>query len=162
MLEFIWTLSGEEKMIFCQPFVAGGRAATSDTISAAVATSGSHLKLKRRLSIQISSYRKSLPASKWIYCLSYSPLLTFLSTVNPAFLASEMDSGLSLCGVLKPEMILRTGFLQAGQFVSGLADSGRFKREFPAAHLALAFAQFVFVKRHKLISIFDCRMSNGN
>ena len=65
------------------------------------------------------------------YCLSYSPLLTFLSTVNPAFFASEMDSGLSLCGVLKPEMILRTGFLHAGQFVSGLAESGRFKVNFP-------------------------------
>src|SRR5208283_1048779 len=60
-----------------------------------------------------------------IYCRSYSPLLTFLSTVNPAFLASEMDSGLSLCGELKVEMILRTGFLHAGQCVSGLADSGR-------------------------------------
>ena len=69
--------------------------------------------------------------SQPIYCLSYSPLLTFLSTVNPAFFASEMDSGLSLCGVLKPEMILRTGFLHAGQFVSGLAESGRFKVNFP-------------------------------
>ena len=29
-----------------------------------------------------------------------------------------MESGLSLWGVLKPEMILRTGFLHAGQFVS--------------------------------------------
>ena len=34
------------------------------------------------------------------------------------------------------------------------------QREFPAADLAVAFAQFVFVKRHKLISIFNCRMSN--
>jgi len=42
-----------------------------------------------------------------------------------------MDSGLSLCGELKLEMILRTGFLHAGQFVSGLADSGRFKVNFP-------------------------------
>jgi hypothetical protein len=42
-----------------------------------------------------------------------------------------MDSGLSLCGVLKPEMILRTGFLHAGQFVSGLAESGRFRVNFP-------------------------------
>src|SRR5208283_2306565 len=66
-----------------------------------------------------------------IYCRSYSPLLIFLSTVNPAFLASEMDSGLSLCGVLKPEKIFRTGFLHAGQFVSGLAESGRFKVNFP-------------------------------
>jgi hypothetical protein len=42
-----------------------------------------------------------------------------------------MDSGLSLCGVLKPEMIFRTGFLHAGQFVRGLAESGRFKVNFP-------------------------------
>jgi hypothetical protein len=33
--------------------------------------------------------------------------------------------------VLKLEMILRTGFLQAGQFVNGLAESGRFKVNFP-------------------------------
>src|SRR5277367_2050725 len=65
------------------------------------------------------------------YCLSYSPLLTFLSTVNPAFFASVMDSGLSFCGELKLEKILRTGFLHAGQFVSGLAESGRFKVNFP-------------------------------
>src|ERR1700690_3712456 len=65
------------------------------------------------------------------YCFSYSPLLIFLSTVNPAFLASEMDSGLSLCGVLKPEMILRTGFLQAGQCVSALAESGRRRGNLP-------------------------------
>ena len=57
------------------------------------------------------------------HCLSYSPLLIFLSMVNPAFFASGMDSGLSLCGVLKPEMIFRTGFLHAGQFVSGLVNS---------------------------------------
>jgi hypothetical protein len=42
-----------------------------------------------------------------------------------------MDSGLSLCGVLKPEMIFRTGFLHAGQCVSGLAESGRFYVNFP-------------------------------
>ena len=51
--------------------------------------------------------------------------------MNPAFFASEMDNGLSLCGVLKLEKILRTGFLHAGQFVSGLAESGRFKVNFP-------------------------------
>ena len=34
--------------------------------------------------------------------------------------------------------------------------------EFPAADLAVAFAQFVFVKRHSQISNFKCRMSNGN
>jgi len=33
---------------------------------------------------------------------------------------------LSFCGELKLEMILRTGFLHAGQCMSGLADSGRF------------------------------------
>jgi hypothetical protein len=66
-----------------------------------------------------------------LHCRSYSPLLIFLSTVNPAFFASEMDNGLSLCGELKVEMILRTGFLHAGQFVSGLAESGRFNVNFP-------------------------------
>src|SRR5271154_7087744 len=34
------------------------------------------------------------------------------------------------------------------------------QREFPAADLAVAFAQFVFVKWHEMILIFDCRMSN--
>src|ERR1017187_7269904 len=66
-----------------------------------------------------------------LHCRSYSPLLTFLSTVNPAFFASEMDNGLSLCGELKVEMILRTGFLHAGQCVSGLAESGRRKVKLP-------------------------------
>jgi hypothetical protein len=42
-----------------------------------------------------------------------------------------METGFSFCGELKLEMILRTGFLQAGQFVSGLAESGRFKVNFP-------------------------------
>jgi hypothetical protein len=42
-----------------------------------------------------------------------------------------MESGLSFCGELKLEMILRTGFLHAGQFVSGLAESGRFNVNFP-------------------------------
>src|ERR1035441_6615191 len=66
-----------------------------------------------------------------LHCRSYSPLLTFLSTVNPAFFASEMDNGLSLCGELKVEMILRTGFLHAGQCVRGLAESGRRKVKLP-------------------------------
>jgi hypothetical protein len=52
-------------------------------------------------------------------------------TVNPAFLASVIESGLSFCGELKLEKTFRTGFLQAGQFVSGAADSGRFKVNFP-------------------------------
>jgi hypothetical protein len=42
-----------------------------------------------------------------------------------------MDNGLSLCGELKVEMILRTGFLHAGQCVSGLAESGRRNVNFP-------------------------------
>ena len=65
------------------------------------------------------------------YCRSYSPLLTRLSTVNPAFLASVTDSGLSFIGELKDEIIFRTGFLHAGQFVNGLADSGRRSVNFP-------------------------------
>src|SRR5271154_1829003 len=65
------------------------------------------------------------------HCFSYSPLRTFLSTVKPAFFASEIESGLSLCGVLKDEMILRTGFLHAGHFSSGGADSGRFSVNLP-------------------------------
>jgi hypothetical protein len=46
-------------------------------------------------------------------------------------LASLTDNGFSLCGVLNAEKILRTGFLQAGHFSSGGADSGRFKVNFP-------------------------------
>jgi hypothetical protein len=46
-------------------------------------------------------------------------------------LASVTDSGFSLCGVLKPEMILRTSFLQAGHFVNGGAESGRFNVNVP-------------------------------
>jgi hypothetical protein len=42
-----------------------------------------------------------------------------------------MDSGLSLVGVLKPDMILRTGFLHAGQWVNGFADSGLLSVNFP-------------------------------
>jgi hypothetical protein len=51
--------------------------------------------------------------------------------VNPAFLASVMDSGLSLCGELKVEMILRTGFLQAGHFFNSGALTGRRRVNFP-------------------------------
>lgn len=65
------------------------------------------------------------------HCRSYSPLLTRLRTVKPAFLASVTDSGFSLMGELKVERTLRTGFLQAGQFVSGLAESGRRRVNFP-------------------------------
>jgi len=42
-----------------------------------------------------------------------------------------MDSGLSLCGVLKPEMIFRTGFLHDGHFVNGAAEIGRFNVNVP-------------------------------
>ena len=42
-----------------------------------------------------------------------------------------MESGLSLCGVLKPEMIFRTGFLHAGHLVKGAADKGRFSVNVP-------------------------------
>jgi hypothetical protein len=62
------------------------------------------------------------------YCFSYSPLLTFLRTVNPAFFASDIDK---LFGELKVDQILLTGFLQAGQFANGLAESGRCKVNFP-------------------------------
>ena len=68
---------------------------------------------------------QAIPATKFgfpRYCLSYSPLLTFLSTVNPAFFASEIDTAF---GELNVENSLRTGFLQAGQWVNGLASSGR-------------------------------------
>ncbi len=69
--------------------------------------------------------------SRSFYCLSYSPLLTFFKTVNPAFLASETESGFNFTGELNVEIILRTGFLQAGQCVSGAAESGRCKVNLP-------------------------------
>ena len=59
------------------------------------------------------------------YCFSYSPLLTRLSTVKPAFLASVIESGFSLTGELKVEIILRTGRRQHGQTFNGGALSGR-------------------------------------
>jgi hypothetical protein len=67
------------------------------------------------------------------YCRSYSPLLTRLRTVNPAFFASEIETVL---GELKVDHTRRTGFLQAGHLVNGGADSGRRKVNFPphAAH----------------------------
>jgi len=51
--------------------------------------------------------------------------------VNPLLLASETESGLALRGELKVEMILRTGFLHAGHFVNGGAESGRRNVNFP-------------------------------
>src|SRR5688572_31689387 len=65
------------------------------------------------------------------YCRSYSPLLTRLRTVKPAFLASVTERGFSFVGVLKPEMIFRTAFLQAGHFVSSGALSGRRRVNLP-------------------------------
>ena len=62
------------------------------------------------------------------YWRSYSPLLTRLSTWKPAFLASEIDSVL---GELNRENTLRTGFLQAGQFVKGAAERGRRRVNLP-------------------------------
>lgn len=42
-----------------------------------------------------------------------------------------MDNGFNLWGELNVEIIFRTGFLQAGQFVKGFADNGRFNVNFP-------------------------------
>ncbi len=51
--------------------------------------------------------------------------------MNPAFLASETESGLSFIGELKEEKTFLTGFLHAGQFVSDFADNGRFNVNVP-------------------------------
>ena len=50
----------------------------------------------------------------WPYCFSYSPLLVFLRTVKPAFLASEIERGFSLIGELKFEISFFTSLLQSG------------------------------------------------
>jgi hypothetical protein len=57
--------------------------------------------------------------------------------VNPAFFASEIDTGLVIEGVLNPEMIFFTGFRQAGHWVNGAALSGlrKVKRPPQAAQL---------------------------
>lgn len=65
------------------------------------------------------------------YCRSYSPLPVFLSTVNPAFLASMMDNGLSFMGENTLEMIFRTGLRQAGHCFSSGALRGRRSVNFP-------------------------------
>src|SRR6266567_6041739 len=62
------------------------------------------------------------------YCRSYSPFWTRLRTLNPAFLASEIERAL---GELKVENTFRTGFLQAGHFVNGAAESGRLRVNLP-------------------------------
>lgn len=69
-----------------------------------------------------------LPAWYEVHCRSYSPLLTRLRTVNPAFLASETERVL---GELNEEKTFRTGFLQAGHLVSGAAESGRRRTNLP-------------------------------
>src|SRR5260370_22041762 len=71
---------------------------------------------------------RGFKAAWFPYCLSYSPLLTRLSTVKPAFFASEIES---LLGELKEEKTLRTGFLQAGHWLKGAAESGRRKTNLP-------------------------------
>src|SRR4051812_19641472 len=50
---------------------------------------------------------------------------------EPGFFCVCDREGLSLMGELNEEMILRTGFLHAGQFVNGLAESGRCSVNFP-------------------------------
>src|SRR4051812_34546703 len=65
------------------------------------------------------------------YCFSNSPLPMRFKTVNPAFLASEIESGFSLVGELNDEMILRTGLRQSGHFSKGGRLTGRFNVNFP-------------------------------
>ena len=90
------------------------------------------------LPVQISpSLRNLFLLDLSSYCLSYSPLPRRFKTVNPAFLASLTETGLSFMGELNVEMTLRTGFLQAGHLVNSAAVSGRRKVNLPpqAAHL---------------------------
>src|SRR5678816_2188206 len=82
-----------------------------------------------------SGTRKSVwvrpPPSAPTYCFSYSPLPRRFSTVNPAFFASETESGLSLLGDVNVEITLRTGFLHAGHRVNSGALKGRRNVNFP-------------------------------
>lgn len=82
-------------------------------------------------------FMAAIRASRFCYCRSYSPLPIRLSTLKPAFLASEIESGLSFIGELNAERILRTGFLQAGQCVSGDAERGRCRVNLPPQTLQL-------------------------
>ncbi len=66
-----------------------------------------------------------------LHCFSYSPLPSRFSTVNPAFFASLTDKGFVFCGELKPEINLRTGFLQAGHAFNSVAVMGRRKVNLP-------------------------------
>src|SRR6266436_7467497 len=74
------------------------------------------------------------PADLNRYCRSYSPLDTFLKTPNPAFFASEIDA---FFGELNVEKMRRTGFLHAGHWVKGAAESGRRSVNFPPHTLQL-------------------------
>ena len=76
-----------------------------------------HVRLK-----QLLSFRRPSSWTLCGYCRSYSPLLTRFSTLNPAFLASEIES---FRGELNVEKTRRTAFLHAGHFVKGVAESGR-------------------------------------
>lgn len=49
------------------------------------------------------------------YSFSYDPSHRFSSTVKPALLASDIDVGLVIRGVLTEVMTFRTGCLQSGQ-----------------------------------------------
>jgi len=75
------------------------------------------------------------------HCFSYSPLLVFLSTVKPAFLASEMERGFRWVGVLKEEMSFLTGFLQAGHFFNSSAERGLCRVKVPPHTLHPAGSQ---------------------
>ncbi len=76
-------------------------------------------------------------ASIQVYCFSYAPLSVRFITVKPAFFASEKDNGFNFIGELKLEMTRRTGRLQAGHFVSSVADSGRRRVKRPPQGLQL-------------------------
>ena len=71
------------------------------------------------------SFAKQSDAADRLHCFSYSPLPSRLSTVNPAFFASLMETGFVFCGELKPEINFRTGFLHAGQAFNSVAVMGR-------------------------------------
>src|SRR6266446_8585038 len=81
--------------------------------------------------VKPASRRGSPTARRAFYCRSYSPLPRRFRTVNPAFLASEMETGFNLIGELKVEITFRTGFLQAGHRLSSGALKGRRRVNFP-------------------------------
>jgi hypothetical protein len=91
------------------------------------------------------------PLSSRLYCRSYSPLPIRFKTLNPAFFASLIDTGFSFVGVLKVEMIFRTGFRQAGQLRKGSASNGRRSVKCPPhaaqspPHNSYSYSGIVFV-----------------